>query len=49
MKVYQLSKLAGYYRWTGTIESDHVPNEDMDYYWTSDKKECLRLTNTKIR
>ena len=46
--VYQLSKLNGHYRWTGTKWTDKLPKESIDYLWVDSKEEAERLTNTPL-
>ena len=46
MKVYQLSKIGGWYRWTGSFETPGVPPESDGYFWTSDINLAKSLSNT---
>ena len=48
MKVYQLSKLNGFYWWTGTSTLPTVPEENSEYKWTSDFKVVEQLNGKKI-
>ena len=49
MKVYQLSKVNGRYWWTGTCELDYVPEESMEYKWTTDMNVVNELNGKKIK
>ena len=50
MKVYQLSKnhLTNTYWWTGTCNSNKVPDESYDYKWTTDKSVVDSLNGQKF-
>ena len=48
MKVYQLSKINGYYCRTGTSILTTIPEENYEYKWTSDFKFVEQLNGKKI-
>jgi hypothetical protein len=49
MKIYQLSKIAGKYWYTGKTESDTVPEENDEYKWTSDENVVFELNGKPIK
>ena len=48
MKAYQLSKINGYYWWTGTSIVTTIPEENSQYKQTSDLKVVEQLNGKKI-
>jgi hypothetical protein len=48
MKAYQLSKINGFYWWTGTATLTHIPEENDEYKWTSDLTIVKQLNGKKI-
>ena len=48
MKAYQLSKINGYYWWTGTTIVTTITEENSEYKWTSDLKVVEQLNGKKI-
>jgi len=45
---YQLSKVAGYYRWTSTKLVSRLPKENAGYLWVDSEEEAERLSNTRL-
>ena len=48
MKVYQLSKINGYYWWTGISILTAIPEDDSEYKFTSDFKVVEQLNGKRI-
>lgn len=48
MKAYQLSKINGYYWWTGSAILTQLPEENDEYKWTYDLNIVKQLSGRKI-
>lgn len=48
MKAYQLSKINDFYWWTGTSILTDIPEENVEYKWTSDFTIVEQLNGKKI-